>query len=126
MIDHVSVGVDDIAKSCAIYDAALAALSWSRVFEFDAVAVSYGPAEMPIFWVQKPLNEQSASAGNGTHVCLSASSRAAVDAFHKAALENGATDAGAPGLRPEYHPNYYGAFFYDLTGNKIEAAYHGE
>ena len=61
----------------------------------------------------------------GTHICFTTVSRAMVDAFHAEALAAGGTDDGKPGLRPKYHPNYYGAFVRDPWGNKLEAAFHG-
>lgn len=123
MFDHVSVGVDDVEKARLFYDAAMAALGMKPIFELGDFAVAYG-AEHPEFWVQKPENQKPANAGNGTHVCFRAESRKAVDAFYAAGMENGGEDAGAPGLRAEYHPNYYGAFIRDTLGNKIEAVCH--
>ncbi len=125
MLDHVSVGVNDMAKATEIYDSALAAIGLKRIFEMDGIAIAYG-AEFPEFWVQKPFDQKTASAGNGTHICFRAPSRDAVDAFHREALAKGAEDAGAPGLRVEYTPTYYGAFFFDIDGNKIEAVCHSE
>ena len=118
MIDHLSVGVADLDASIRFYDAALAPLGYRRVYNVDGAA-AYG-REFPAFWINLPL-EGTASAGNGFHVCFQARTRAAVAAFHAAALEAGATDAGAPGLRPEYGETYFGAFAYDPDGHKIEA-----
>lgn len=118
MIDHLSVGIADLDASIRFYDAALAPLGYRRVYNVDGAA-AYG-REFPAFWINLPL-EGAPSAGNGFHVCFQARTRAAVEAFHAAALEAGATDAGAPGLRPEYGETYYGAFAYDPDGHKIEA-----
>jgi predicted lactoylglutathione lyase len=73
--------------------------------------------------VQLPENRKPASTGNGVHIALSAKSEDEVNAFHAAALKAGGTDAGAPGQRPHYGPDYYGAFVRDPDGNKIEAVY---
>ncbi|TNE38531.1 MAG: VOC family protein [Alphaproteobacteria bacterium] len=126
MIDHISVGVDDLAGNIEIYDAALAAIGWKQLFKEGDFGVGYGPDKEAILWVQKPGDGKPATAGNGSHLCFRAPSRAAVEAFHAAALAAGAMDDGAPGLRPEYTPTYYAAFFRDLTGNKIEAVCFGD
>ena len=74
-----------------------------------------------MFSLEKPSDGQPASAGNGVHIAFDAGTRAQVDEFYRVALANGGADAGAPGLRPEYDANYYGAFVRDPDGNKIEA-----
>jgi catechol 2,3-dioxygenase-like lactoylglutathione lyase family enzyme len=125
MFDHVSVGVDDVAKARLIYDKAMAVLGLRPIFELGEFAVAYG-TEFPSFWVQKPENQKGATAGNGTHICFKAPSRQAVHDFYDAALKGGAEDAGMPGPRPEYTPTYYAAFFKDACGNKIEAVCHSE
>ena len=102
------------------YDAVLATVGASRQLEVPDFAVAYGKF-FPEFWVQRPFNGESASTGNGTHFSFLATSRTIVDEFHRVALEAGGTCAGAPGLRPQYGPDYYAAYVYDLDGNKIEA-----
>ena len=72
----------------------------------------------PQLWIVNPLDKKAASVGNGITVGLDASDRAAVDAAYKAGLSAGGKDEGAPGLRPHYHPNYYGAYPRDPNGNK--------
>lgn len=119
MLDHISIGVRDLKRSAAFYDAALAPLGLRRLMEFPE-AIGYG-AEHPFFWIGAPKRPLSPPKGSGLHICLRAPSRAAVDAFHKAALAKGAVDDGAPGLRPEYSPAYYAAFVLDPDGYKIEA-----
>jgi catechol 2,3-dioxygenase-like lactoylglutathione lyase family enzyme len=126
MFDHISVGVDDHEKSTQLYDSVLATIGWKQVYTHGEIATGYGPKERPVFWVQRPGDGKPASAGNGMHICFSARSRDEVHAFYDAAIAGGASDAGAPGLRPEYTPTYYGAFFYDFTGHKIEVVCHGE
>ena len=122
MLHHVSVGVADVTRAASFYDSVLGALGYKRVMEFMPYAVAYG-VTAPAFWVQLPHDQKAASSGNGTHIGFTANNRKAVHAFHEAALAAGGTDAGAPGPRPEYTPNYYGAFVRDLDGNKIEAVF---
>jgi len=124
MLSHVSVGVSDLERSAVFYDAALATLGYGRVFEIAGIAIAYGE-KFPNFWISPPLDaSRPASAGNGTHIAFVAGSHEAVDAFHASALDHGARDAGAPGPRPDYGPDYYGAFVRDPDGNKIEACFH--
>ncbi len=120
MLHHVSVGVADVERAAKFYDAVLGALGYKRVVEYMPSAVAYG-IRSPTFWVQLPHNRQPATVGNGSHIAFSARSTRAVDNFHQIALENGGTDEGAPGPRPDYGPDYYGAFVLDPDGNKIEA-----
>ncbi|MGE0725819.1 MAG: VOC family protein, partial [Alphaproteobacteria bacterium] len=95
-----------------------------RLYEEGGAAAGYGERSGPArFWIGLPHDRRPASAGNGVHVCFAAPDRAAVDAFHRAALAAGGADDGAPGLRPEYHQDYYGAFVRDPDGNKIEAVF---
>lgn len=120
MLNHVSVGVADVERAAKFYDAALSALGYKRVMEFLPHAVAYG-IEGPAFWVQVPANRAPASVGNGTHIGFNAKTKRQVNAFHAAALKAGGTDNGAPGPRPDYGPEYYGAFVLDLDGNHLEA-----
>lgn len=127
-IDHVSVGVTSMKRSKAFYDAALAPLGMRPIYPVEIggrlVGVGYGETQQPTFWIQLPINGQPASMGNGVHIAFRAASRAQVDAFFLAALEQGGAEDGRPGLRTEYHPDYYGAFVRDPDGNKIEACSH--
>ncbi len=121
MFDHVTLGTNNVPRSIMFYDAALAPLGLKRLYCDGDGAVAYGHNH-PQFWLVHPLDEsRPASVGNGTHVAFIASSRAAVEAFHAAALAAGGRDAGKPGLRPEYDPDYYAAFVFDPDGHKIEA-----
>lgn len=122
MLHHVSVGVADVGRATQFYDAALGALGYKRVMEFMPYAVGYGSTE-PVFWVQLPNDQKAANSGNGTHIGFNAQDKTSVYAFHAAALSAGGKDEGGPGPRPEYSPNYYGAFVRDLDGNKLEAVY---
>jgi catechol 2,3-dioxygenase-like lactoylglutathione lyase family enzyme len=127
-IDHVSVGVSNVTRSKAFYDAALAPLGMAPVYPVEIngqlVGVGYGVDQKPSFWIQLPINGQQASMGNGVHIAFRSETRAGVDAFYLAALEQGGIEDGKPGLRTEYHPDYYGAFVRDPDGNKIEAVSH--
>ncbi len=125
MLHHVSVGVADVGRAAKFYDAVLGALGYKRIMEFLPHAVAYGDTG-PSFWVQVPHNRQPSSVGNGAHIGFSARTKKAVDAFYQAALANGGADNGAPGPRPDYGPEYYGAFILDLDGNRIEATLHPE
>jgi catechol 2,3-dioxygenase-like lactoylglutathione lyase family enzyme len=118
MIDHVSIGVRDLARAAAFYDAVLPALGLANL-RTKPTTVGYGK-RYPEFWINaRP--ERPETADSGLHVCLRAPDADAVDAFHAAALQAGGTSDGAPGLRPEYNDRYYAAFIVDLDGNKIEA-----
>ena len=121
MLDHISLGVRDLSVSGVFYDAALAPLGYRRVLE-KGIGMAYGPGPGRtgmMFWIVCPNAE--ASASRGSHVAFAATSHDAVDGFHAAAMSAGARDNGAPGLRPEYSENYYGAFVLDPDGHKVEA-----
>ena len=121
IMSHVSIGTNDLPRALTFYDAVLAAVGGKRQHEVPGVAVAYGKF-FPEYWVQKPLNGHPAGTANGIHFSFIAPDRDAVHAFHAAALAAGGQDAGAPGPRPEYGPDYYGCFAYDLDGHKIEAS----
>lgn len=124
MLDHVGVGISDYARARAFYDKALAPLGIALVMEVsaeqtgDQPAAGFGSEGKPYFWF-------GGGAVARTHVAFVAKSRADVDAFYRAALAAGGKDNGAPGLRPHYHDNYYGAFVLDPDGHNIEAVCHG-
>ena len=119
IISHVSVPVRDLAAARHFYDIVLGTLGYRVVMDAGVHGVAYG-ASFPEFWIGHAL-EGSGHPGNGVHVAFLAPSREAVDRFHAAGLELGATDAGGPGIRPHYDADYYGAFLRDPDGNKIEA-----
>ena len=125
MLDHVSLGVGDIAVSRSFYDAALKPLGCRRVYDMEILS-GYGATEdKPSFWIAGPeAVGQTVLPSSGSHIAFAASSRAAVDAFYKAAMAAGGRDNGKPGLRPEYHENYYGAFVLDPDGHHVEAVCH--
>jgi len=125
LLDHVSLGVGNLEKSRAFYDAALKPLGCRRVYDLDMLS-GYGAREdKPSFWIAGPAAlELNVVPSAGSHVAFAAESRAAVDAFYAAAMANGGRDNGKPGLRPEYHESYYGAFVLDPDGHHIEAVCH--
>jgi len=118
MIDHIKLHVADAVRSKAFYEAALAPLGYRVVMEPVAGVVVGMGTGFPDFWLA------TSDAPTVAHVALRAEDRAAVDAFHAAALAAGGVDNGAPGLRPQYHPGYYGAFVLDPDGNNVEAVHH--
>ena len=123
MFSHVTVGTKDATRAGAFYDAVLATLGISEFYR-DEAAIGYGAEGQPGFWVLPPFNGKPMHPGNGTHTAFNASSRAEVDAFYQAALTLGGSGEGAPGLRPQYHEHYYGAYVRDPDGNKLQAVCH--
>jgi len=128
-LDHVSIGVTSMKRAKTFYDAVLAPLGMNPVMPQSSggqlVGVGYGEnAEHPTFWIGLPVNGQSATMGNGVHIAFHAKTRAAVDDFYLAAMDQGGIEDGKPGVREQYHPNYYAAFVRDPDGNKIEACCH--
>lgn len=123
MLHHISLGVSDLGRAGAFYDAALGALGYRRVFEDDD-AIGYGVTDGEDKLCLK-LRPAATPPGPGFHLAFSAGSRAAVDLFHAAALAAGGTDNGAPGLRPDYGDAYYAAFLVDPDGHRVEAVING-
>lgn len=126
MIDHIGVPVADAARSKRFYDAALAPIGITMIVEVGGeytesggTAFGYGKDQKPFFWFGD--NER---VGQGFHVAFVVETRELVDAFHEAAIAAGGRDNGAPGLRPQYHANYYGAFALDPDGHNVEAVCH--
>jgi catechol 2,3-dioxygenase-like lactoylglutathione lyase family enzyme len=126
MLDHVGFGVTDFARSKAFYEKALAPLGYHIVMEVvpeqggGGSHVGFGNDRKPYFRIGT-----GAELRGRLHVAFIAKDRAAVDAFYRAAIAAGGRDNGAPGLRPHYHANYYGAFVLDPDGHNIEAVCHG-
>jgi len=124
MIDHLSLGVADLDRSLAFYDATLAPLGHVRVWSHERGA-GYGPPRS----ADEPFAIHAAGAaarapGEGCHVAFAAADRAAVDAFHAGGVAAGGVDEGAPGLRPQYGEGYYAAFVRDPDGYRLEAVCH--
>jgi len=120
MLHHVSIGVADLTRAAQFYDRVLQTIGFRRVFEVLPYGIGYGDKQ-PSFWVQLPHDQRAASTGNGVHIAFNATSEEMIRAFHRAALEAGGSDDGGPGPRPNYGPDYFGAFVRDLDGNKLEA-----
>ena len=114
---HVTVGTNDLNKARAFYDTVLGTLGLKRIADLDENGSIWGE-NAPSFFVLKPANGQPASVGNGVTVSFEAPNRAAIDAFHAAALAAGCSDEGAPGTR-DWAPNAYAAYTRDLDGNKL-------
>lgn len=126
LLDHVSIAVNDLERARPFYDAVMAALGCNRVYA-RADALGYGErcrAQTPGETYLAVYLAEGASAHDRRHWCFKAATRAQVDAFYAAGLAAGGTDDGAPGLRPAYHAQYYGAFLRDPEGNRIEAVCH--
>jgi catechol 2,3-dioxygenase-like lactoylglutathione lyase family enzyme len=120
VIDHLTVSVSDLAATRAFYEKVLRPLGYDVQRDYEVI-IGFGH-KRPYLWFK-----QADVITTPQHIAFKAYSREAVDAFHAAALEAGAKDDGAPGIREHYHPQYYGAFVIDpLNGHPIEAVFHGE
>ena len=119
MLDHVTIGVSDIEQSKEFYDRALRPLGIARLYAEGEGFAGYGISPKAFFWIGLRDIPQT-----GAHIAFAAPDRATVDRFHDEAIAAGGSDNGAPGIRPHYHPNYYGAFVLDPDGHNIEAVCH--
>lgn len=128
MLDHISTYATDYPATRAFYEAVLGPLGYHVQADFVATwdeafperrLCAYGPAGKGAFWIIEVREPASPR-----HVAFAASDRAAVSRFHAAGLVAGGTDHGAPGLRPQYHEHYFGAFLLDPDGNNVEAVCH--
>jgi len=126
MIDHIGIAVTDLNAARAFYRAALAPLGIEIQMDLpddmtggDGTYLGFGCAGKPFLWISG-----ARSGFVPVHLAFRAPTRGHVDAFHAAAILAGGRDNGAPGLRPHYHPDYYGAFVLDIDGHNIEAVCH--
>lgn len=120
MISHVHLGVADLDRAFRFYAPLMAALDLPLRFrDADWAGWAASGGGRPLFLIGRPFDGGAPAPGNGTMVALAAATRAQVEACHRIALAQGGRDEGAPGLRPRYHPDYYGAYFRDPDGNKL-------
>ena len=119
MINHISIGVRDIAATKRFYDAALKPLGYTALSE-GATSLGYGK-DNAAFWLYAAANPVPADPKSGLHFCFDAPTRKSVDGFHAGALGAGGKDNGKPGLRADYGDNYYAAFVVDPDGYRLEA-----
>lgn len=127
MFSHIFVGVTDFDRALAFYKPLMAALGIEPRFcerERPWAGWQSTPGPRPLFLIGKPHDDQPHQRGNGQMVAFLAETRAIVDEVYAVALAHGGTSEGAPGMRPEYHEHYYGAYFRDPDGNKLCVACH--
>jgi lactoylglutathione lyase len=127
MLSHVYIGINNFEPALAFYSALMEAVgARQRFVDTSKRWAAWQPAEgeRPLFVIGAPYDGQPAGCGNGQMFALMATSREMVDRAYAAAREHGAKCEGAPGLRPQYHANYYGAYFRDLEGNKLGVVCH--
>jgi len=134
MFTYICFGTNDLQTAARFYDATMGALGHGRCDvedkpEWDGWigwgTYRDGGAQEIALWVCQPFDGKPATVGNGTMVALLASSWKQVDAFHAAALAHGGSSEGAPGLRPQYNPDFYAAYVRDPDGNKLAAVCRG-
>jgi catechol 2,3-dioxygenase-like lactoylglutathione lyase family enzyme len=129
MYSHIFVGVSDFGRALAFYRALMPVLGIQERFcdeDRPWAAWQSHPDPRPLFLIGKPHNNQPHQSGNGQMTAFLAKDRGVVDLAYSVALAHGGTAEGAPGLRPEYHANYYGAYFRDTEGNKLCVACHSQ
>ena len=119
MINHVSIGVRDVAKSKRFYDAVLKPLGYTCLSD-GKTSLGYGAGAVQL-WILAAEQPVKADTKSGLHFCFEAPTRKSVDAFHAAAVGAGGRDNGKPGVRADYDPSYYAGFVVDPDGYRIEA-----
>ncbi len=127
MFSHVFVGVSNFERALAFYRALMPVLGINERFcepERPWAGWQSNPEPRPLFLIGQPYDKQAHAAGNGQMAAFLAASREQVVRAYEVALANGAASEGEPGLRPEYHANYFGAYFRDTEGNKLCVACH--
>jgi catechol 2,3-dioxygenase-like lactoylglutathione lyase family enzyme len=134
MFTYIYLGTNDLERAIKFYDAVMGVLGLERVVtgdpEWDRISAGWGTykndgAEELALWVGTPFDGQPATVGNGSMVAFRAQSWRQVDDFHAAALANGGASEGAPGLRPQYNPDFYAAYVRDPDGNKLAVVCRG-
>lgn len=124
MIDHISLGVSDLAKSIAFYDAVLLPLGIHRLWTTaDAAGYGYAGVDEP-FSIRQASSDETQVVGSEMHLAFTAPSRSTIEAFHRAAIEHGGIDNGSPQTHTEYGPGYFAAFVLDPDRHRIEAVLH--
>ena len=125
MFLYITLGTNDLTAAIRFYDPVMATLGLVRARTLETEAGSAAPDDSRCrLWVTQPFDGRPATVGNGSMPALKAASRDAVDAFHRAALANGGSDEGAPGLRP-FGPSFYACYVRDPDGNKLSAVCEG-
>jgi catechol 2,3-dioxygenase-like lactoylglutathione lyase family enzyme len=119
MLDHITIGVSNTEQSKRFYDRALRPLGITRLYAEGERFAGYGISPKAFFWIGVRDIPQT-----GAHIAFAAPDRATVDQFYEEAIAAGGKDNGQPGIRPHYHPDYYGAFVLDPDGHNIEAVCH--
>lgn len=119
MIDHIGIAVSNYRRSRDFYAKALAPIGYTLVFEPEENVAGFGADGKPDFWIW-----QDGTSQQPMHAAFQSQTRAPVDAFYDAAIAAGGSDNGRPGVRPEYHPNYYAAFVKDPDGHNVEVVCH--
>jgi catechol 2,3-dioxygenase-like lactoylglutathione lyase family enzyme len=128
LLDHVSISVGDLNKCVAFYDAIMQTLECVKVYQTESslgygVRCRAGEEDHSYLTVYE---SDKANTDDKRHWCFKADSREMVDRFYNAGIANDGICDGAPGIRSNYHPNYYSAYLYDPAGNRVEAVYHAE
>ena len=122
MFSHITLGSNELVRAMDFYGPLLGVLGLRQLeTELEHGLVGYGaaPEQTPQLYLMRPIDGKPATPGNGVMVAFEATDRATVDAFHRTAVSHGGRCEGPPGLRPHYHPNYYGTYVRDPDGNKL-------
>ncbi len=129
MFAHFTQGSNNLQRSVGFYDALLAPIGITRqdtVINDEVVCYISTEADLPRFFVVAPFDNKKATVGNGSMIAFNAKSQEQVDQSYSGGINNGGTDEGAPGNRPQYTDGYYGAYLRDPDGNKIHIVYRGD
>lgn len=124
-LNYVMLGSNDVEKARGFFDAVLSSIGGKLIAEYMPYAFCYQMRGGGRIWVASPFNQQVAVPGNGNMVGLECKSKAEVQTAHRICLSKGGTNEGDPGPRPQYGPDFYGAYIRDLDGNKMSFVYFG-